>query len=117
MRIGKALLFAAAAVFFMLLLSALVVTPAPQADAAASSAPAEPARMDARFLPLALPTPDAYAEPALRPLPARAAALLPLGTLAVTALHFKRDANGRVLCAKRYENSFYPVFRQEVAGG
>ncbi|MEG2604568.1 MAG: hypothetical protein RSB91_06500 [Clostridia bacterium] len=116
MRIGKALLVAAATLFFVLLLSTLVVTPAP-ASAAEATAPAQPARLDVQLLPLAMPTPEVYAESTLRPLPARAAALLPLASLAGIALLFKRDANGRVLCAKRYENSFYPLFRQEVAGG
>ncbi len=46
--------------------------------------------------------------------------IIPSGLLCLFALVLilqKRDANGRVLVCKRYENSVYQLFRQEVAGG
>lgn len=116
MRIGKILLIAVTAAFFLLLLSALIVSPAP--DAALASVPASPADLHERFVPFAMPAPDSVFTRATR-LPLTRMALLPLISLISLALCLKnrRDANGRVLSAKRYENSFYPVFRQEIAGG
>ena len=116
MRVGKLLLILTAAAFFLLLLSALIVTPA--SDALPNGAPASPSDMSARFAPYIIPAPDTALNRTNR-LPTARVVLLPLIALLAIGLCFKsgRDANGRVLSAKRYENSFYPVFRQEIAGG
>ncbi|MDD3335991.1 MAG: hypothetical protein PHI98_10815 [Eubacteriales bacterium] len=111
MRVGKILLTVAFAGLFLLLLSALVVSPETEISGE------EAALVGARLLPVALPSQDLgtllnvqHAEP-LR-------ALTVLFTLSfLPLLTSKRDANGRVLQSKRYENSFYQLFRQEVAGG
>ena len=114
MRVGKVLLVAAAAAFFLLLLSALVVSSAP--EGAAGDGATAPSQLQAQFLPLALPGQDAAVATK-----AHIARALPLAALSLAALCLPalicRDANGRVVRAKRYEDSFYQVFRQEVAGG
>lgn len=116
MRIGKVLLTVAFAAFFLLMLSSLVVS-APQ-EGVPREEPAAPSRINAQFLPMVPPTSELSVDRTVRPQHARLA-LLPVLTLMALTLPvcFKRDANGRVLSARRYENSFYQLFRQEVAGG
>lgn len=113
MRWGKALLIISVAGLFLLLLSALVVspeTPEPCTDPAALTG--------TRLLPMALPAQETNDLAARRVEPVRALALMMLClSMALPVLTKKRDANGRILQAARYENSFYLVFRQEVAGG
>lgn len=113
MRWGKALLVLLLCGAFALLLSALVVSPE---DAAVLPQPVEWAEL--RLLPLSLPVQGMDALAAAQQTVPRVLCLL-LFTLipALPLLFARRDANGRVLQAKRYENSFYQVFRQEVAGG
>lgn len=47
----------------------------------------------------------------------RIAALYAAAILMIPCLLCICDANGRVLCQKRYARSFYPVFKQELACG
>ncbi len=116
MRIGRVLLTVAFAAFFLLMLSALVVA-APQ-EGVPREEPAAPSRLNAQFLPMVPPTSELSADRTARPQHARLALLPVLALMALThPVCFKRDANGRVLSARRYENSFYQLFRQEVAGG
>ena len=96
----------------LLLLSSLIETP--QAEAAA---PAE--------------LPDAHAVTAfagMPPVPTSAAAsvfsawikiagLFAIASMLLPRLNCTCDANGRVLCKRRYVRSFYPVFRQDLACG
>ncbi len=96
----------------LLLLSALIETP--QAETA------EPAEL-----------PSAHSVTAfagMPPVPTSAAAsafgawLKIAGLFAVIAMLLPRlnctcDANGRVLCKRRYVRSFYPVFKQDLACG
>ena len=97
----------------MLMLSALVISPESEAPA-----PQPVDWASARLLPLALPAP-AMEQDAQRTPPPWTAALLGCLYAALSAAlpRLNRDANGRVLNAKRYENSFYQLFRQEIAGG
>lgn len=99
---------------FVLLLSALVVTPQTEADAA--PAPLPPMQTQAVALPQ--PPADGCGMAQARPEDVRAA-LVCLPACCAFALPglMHRDSNGRVLCALRYENSVYQVFRPEVAGG
>lgn len=113
MRFSKVLLTVVLAGLFVLLLSALVVSPDTGAEAAA---PGE--LVGARLLPVTMPTQGADVWDMQRVLSYRAVAMVILClTAALPILNREKDANGRVLCALRYENSFYQVFRQEVAGG
>lgn len=95
-----------------LLLSALVETPTELSDAA-NSMPA----LGAQFMPAVPGTPEPLVggrllTDALRGL-APLCALALLLPLAVTGV----DANGRVLRKRRYVQSYYPVFKQELACG
>ena len=113
MRFGKALLAVACTALFLLLLSALVVSP--EADA---PMPDSTPLVGARLMPLSLPMTGMGDAQAQRPVPPRVFAMLLLCVLgALPSPVLKRDANGRVLQAKRYENSFYQVFHPEIAGG
>ncbi len=47
----------------------------------------------------------------------RIAALFAAALLILPCLTCICDANGRVLCQKRYVRSFYPVFKQDLACG
>lgn len=101
---------------FMLLLSALVVTPQ-QAVGTEPPAEALPAQVQAVLMPAPVaPTNGADAAP-VRSQTARAFYLLALAAVCLLPAFHSHDANGRVLTAKRYENSVYQVFRAEVAGG
>lgn len=99
---------------FLLMLSALVVTP--QSGTEQAPAPMPPMRAQALMLPR-LPA-DGCGAAQVRPPDLRVAWI---GLFAAFALALPqpahRDSNGRVLCAFRYENSVYQVFRPEVAGG
>ncbi len=100
---------------FLLLLSALVVS---TADGATAAAPA-PSSASVRAVLMPAPTTDA----ASATLPARQRETraplwgMLLCLCAVLPLPGLRDANGRVVRARRYVSSFYPLFRPEVAGG
>lgn len=98
----------------LLLMSALVVCAAPE-DAAP---PVDSAPLRVTLLPVALPAHDAGdAQISNNTSPRIVAALLACALLCAPMLPVCRDANGRVLRADRYENSFYQLFRAEVAGG
>ena len=113
MRWGRLLLALLLCGLFALLLSALVVSPE-EADVL----PEPVSWMDARFLPLSLPVQGADAATVQPQTLLRVFGLLLLSLIpSIPLLAARRDANGRVLQAKRYENSFYQLFRQEVAGG
>ncbi len=111
----KALLAVLVSGLFLLMLSALIVTP----EDAAAEPPAPVSPMAALIpAPTSVPLYDHADGVSARwqsdralPLCAFASALL----LLCAAL--SHDANGRVLTTPRYENSFYQVFRAEVAGG
>ena len=47
----------------------------------------------------------------------RVAALFAATILTLPCLQCICDANGRILCQKRYVRSFYPVFKQDLACG
>lgn len=97
---------------FLLLLSALVVTPQIEA------APAPLAPMQAQAAVMPQPATDGCGAVQARPLDVRAALVCLLAACAFALPRLAhRDSNGRVLCAHRYENSVYQVFRPEVAGG
>lgn len=99
---------------FLLLLSALVVTPQP--EAAPVPTPLAPMQAQAAVLPQ--PAVDGCGAAQARPLDVRAALVCLLAACAFALPRpTHRDSNGRVLCALRYENSVYQVFRPEVAGG
>lgn len=112
----RALLIMLTGCAFLLMLSALVVT---SEDAAAESAvPVLPANAQSALMPAPSPLADQTGEASARPQSDR---IFPICIFA-SALYalcapLSRDANGRVLTAMRYENSFYQVFRAEVAGG
>lgn len=113
MRLSKVLLTIMLAGLFVLLLSALVVSPDTEVEAAVPSE-----LIGARLLPVAMPTQGADVWDIQRTMSYKAVALAILClAAALPILNREKDANGRVLCAVRYENSFYQVFRQEVAGG
>ena len=113
MRWGKLLLALLLCGLFALLLSALVVSPE---DAVVLPEPTLWTEM--RLLPLSLPVQGAEGQAAQPHSIPRMLGLLLLALLpALPLLTVKRDANGRVLQARRYENSFYQLFRQEIAGG
>lgn len=115
MRLAKFFLALTLTAVTLLMLSALVVyAPADVPDAP----PAPGAPLTVELMPLCLPAADGVA--AQPQIPARQRGdIAPVAVLLICALGLlaNRDANGRVLCARRYENSFYPVFRPEVAGG
>lgn len=96
------------------LLSALVVTPQTEADRVPTPLP--PMRAQAAVMPCA--PADGCGLAQARPTDVRAAlvCLIMACAFALPGL-MHRDSNGRVLCALRYENSVYQVFRPEVAGG
>lgn len=113
MRVGKIVPILLFCGLIALLMSALVVAPE-----AAAPPPQPVSWADARLLPLTLPVQGTEAQPAQpSPLSRAAGLVVLLLSPALPLLAARRDANGRVLQAKRYENSFYQVFRQEVAGG
>ena len=69
-------------------------------------------------MPFTLPVENGASAASQSDFTARVPALLALLCAACAAPKpVPRDANGRVLSSRRYENSFYPVFRPEVAGG
>lgn len=114
MAVRKAVYAALLTGLFLLLLSALVVTP--QAEAAQAPAPLTPMQAQAVVLPQ--PAADGCGMAQARPLDVRAALVCLLAACAFALPRLAhRDSNGRVLCARRYENSVYIVFRPEVAGG
>lgn len=100
---------------FVLLLSALVVTPEGLPPDVSPLPPRDfHAVLMAAVLPAAqvdLTVPDAAEE---IPLQARQQHQPAINGIVRSAFS---DSNGRVLCAPRYENSFYQLFRPEVAGG
>ncbi len=100
---------------FVLLLSALVVSPE------TAETPAEwnpPADFHAVFRPvISAVLPAAADVPSNRISESAGIWILPVLFLCAAPLLALRDANGRVLCAVRYENSVYQLFRPEVAGG
>lgn len=113
MRLGKILLTAVCAALFLLLLSALVVSP--EADV---PAPDPAPLVGARLLPLSLPMTGLTDAQEQRPSSPHALILsLACALCTLPALVRQRDANGRVLQSRRYENSVYQVFHPEVAGG
>lgn len=96
----------------LLLLSALVETP--QAEAAA---PAElPAARSVTAFAVMPPAP-ASAAPSAMGAWLKIAGLFAVVVLLLPRLNCTCDANGRVLCKRRYARSFYPVFRQDLACG
>ena len=100
---------------FLLMLSALVVTPE-------SVENQPPMRMPQDFHAIFRPVisailPEAADAPAGRPAVQMILGFLPLLCLCAVPPDGVRDANGRVLCALRYENSVYQLFRPEIAGG
>lgn len=116
MRMGKILTVIAFSALFLLMLSALVVTTTP--EAMPDPAPLSPSQLNAQFMPALLPAPDITSHADMRQPFTRCAALIFITTASFALpLLCMRDANGRVLSAKRYENSYYQLFRQEVAGG
>ncbi len=100
---------------FLLMLSALVVSP----ESADPNPPMRvPADFHAAFRPLVSAIlPDTPAVPSTRADVHVILSILPLFSLCAVLFTLMRDANGRVLCAARYENSVYQLFRPEVAGG
>lgn len=116
MRMGKILAVIAFSALFLLMLSALVVTTAPEATP--DLAPLSASQLNAQFMPALLPVPDISSHADMRQPVVRFATLIFFATAAL-ALPLLRicDANGRILNARRYEDSYYQVFRQEVAGG
>jgi len=101
---------------FVLLLSALVV--APQSAPPASSPPPLPRDFHAVLMPAALPAAQADLTVPEAAEDLQLQALQPQQTAADgTHRPAYADSNGRILRALRYENSFYQLFRPEVAGG
>ena len=100
---------------FLLLLSPLVVVPeAPAVPPAAHSS----SDLHAVFRPLVSAIlPDAALATDQQPQKREPISLLLLFCLYSAPLSLVRDANGRVLNARRYENSVYQLFRPETAGG
>ena len=100
---------------FLLMLSSLVVTP----ENAASELPSHmPADIHATFRPLlSAMLPETTDAPVSRTAFRLILSALPLLSLCAVPIAGVRDANGRVLCSLRYENSVYQLFRPEVAGG
>ena len=100
---------------FVLMLSALVVTP----EAVAAPVTVRPAEeQHAVFLPPA----DAYMpSPSEMPRPRcdmeSSCTADPIVVQTGWNVQGMRDSNGRVLCALRYEDCVYQVFRPETAGG
>lgn len=100
---------------FVLLLSALVVAPETEPPAGISRTPHDfhavmiPAVLPAAQADLSVPegTDDLQQH------------MLPAGQLSAdgTGHPASSDSNGRILRTLRYENSFYQLFRPEVAGG
>lgn len=114
MRPGKILLVALLCGLFLLLLSALVVVPEGEA---AVPPPADWASM--RLLPMAMPSGGGDDFLPLRLMLlwlAATGAALPILSLPPLP-SVSRDANGRVLQAPRYVDSFYPLFHPEAAAG
>lgn len=100
---------------FLLALSALVVTPEAPVQPQPAHAPEE---LHAVFHPLvSVILPEAVEVPGNRTQMRLVIFALPLLGLCGAPFICKRDANGRVLTARRYENSVYQLFRPETAGG
>lgn len=100
---------------FVLMLSALVVPPE---NTDLQPPMRMPADFRAAFRPLVSAIlPDAADAPESRSDVRILLLVLPLPALCAVPPTGTRDANGRVLCAHRYENSVYQLFRPEVAGG
>ena len=100
---------------FVLLLSSLVVAPEPESADVSSPLPQD---FHAVLMPAALPsaqadltTPQSVDEMQMLSEAPRQTAADGLCRPASS------DSNGRVIRAVRYENSFYQLFRPEVAGG
>ncbi len=114
MRLLKVLAALCVLALALLLMSALVVCSAP-ADA---PAPADSMPVKAIIMPAALPAQETgISSDAAAASPRAIGAVIACVLLCVPLMPICRDANGRVLCAARYENSFYQLFRPEVAGG
>lgn len=96
----------------LLLASALIETPAGEA-----AVPAERAQAHSITAFVSMP-PTPTSAPAF-PVSAwnRLAALFAVVAVLLPRLTCICDANGRVLCKRRYVRSYYPVFRQGIACG
>jgi hypothetical protein len=96
----------------LLLLSALIESPTAQ-DAAPVELPV--AHTITTFVSMP-PTPtSAPSFPAAAW--SRLAALFAVVAILIPRQNCTCDANGRVLCKRRYSHSFYPVFKQDLACG
>lgn len=116
MRMSKVFTIVAFCALFLLMLSALVVPTT--AESMPQSEPIPPSQLHAQFMPALLPAPDISSHGGMRLNFVRIDSIILFAATALVLPTFlTRDANGRVLTAMRYENSYYQVFRQEVAGG
>ncbi|MBE0600389.1 MAG: hypothetical protein IH607_01275 [Firmicutes bacterium] len=96
----------------LLLLSSLLVTPQAQAAEAAE----QPV---ARFFTAFTGMPPAPTSAAASGLGAwlKIAGLFAAAAILLPRLNCTCDANGRLLCKRRYVRSFYPVYKQDLACG
>lgn len=102
---------------FLLMLSALVVA-TPEDASGEAAAPVIPGNIQAALMPAPSSLPDQAGTASARPQSERVLLMCVLSAaLCCLPALLSHDANGRVLSAMRYENSFYQVFRAEVAGG
>jgi hypothetical protein len=96
----------------LLLLSALIKSPE---DPAAMPAELPVANAVTAFVAMP-PAPTSASAPAFGEW-IKIAGLFAVAALFLPRLNCTCDANGRVLCDRRYARSFYPVFRQDLACG
>ena len=96
----------------LLLLSALIISPT-----AEDAAPAEPPAAHSVTAFYSMPPAPASESTSSLAMWLRIAALFCIATALIPRLNCTCDANGRVLCSRRYVRSFYPVFKQDLACG